>query len=51
LFCVKEKTKGRLVAEVNEEAMADFRIAVLRGIMLIGGVRRKADLARLIHEV
>jgi hypothetical protein len=37
LFCVKENTKGRLVAEVNEETMADFRIAVLRGIMLMAG--------------
>jgi AcrR family transcriptional regulator len=39
-FFIKEKAKGRLVEEANEDSMADFCLAVIQGVMLMGKVRR-----------
>jgi TetR/AcrR family transcriptional regulator, transcriptional repressor for nem operon len=39
LFFYKEKAKGRLVREANEESMADFCLAVIQGAMLMGKVK------------
>jgi AcrR family transcriptional regulator len=41
-FC-KEKAKGRLVQEANEDAMADFCLAVIQGAMLMGKVKRNSQ--------
>jgi TetR/AcrR family transcriptional regulator, transcriptional repressor for nem operon len=39
-FFAKEKSKGRLTENVNEELLADFCIATVQGAMLLGKVRR-----------
>jgi AcrR family transcriptional regulator len=41
-FFGKEKAKGLLVPEANEDAMADFCIAVIQGAMLLGKVKRNS---------
>jgi TetR/AcrR family transcriptional regulator, transcriptional repressor for nem operon len=42
-FFIKEKAKGRLVEEANEDSMADFCIALIQGVMLMGRVRRNSQ--------
>jgi AcrR family transcriptional regulator len=42
-FFIKEKAKGRLLEEANEESLADFCIAVIQGAMLMGRVRRNSQ--------
>jgi TetR/AcrR family transcriptional repressor of nem operon len=39
-FFIKEKAKGRLVEEANEERMADFCVATIQGAMLMGKIQR-----------
>lgn len=39
-FFVKERAKGRLSSDANEERLADFCISVIQGAMLIGKVKR-----------
>jgi hypothetical protein len=41
-FFVKERAKGRLTAEADEDRMADFCIATLQGAMLLGKIKRDA---------
>jgi AcrR family transcriptional regulator len=41
-FFGKEKARGLLVPEANEDAMADFCIAVIQGAMLLGKVKRNS---------
>src|SRR6516225_1129024 len=43
-FFRKEKAKGRLVETADEEAMADFCIAMIQGAMLLGKVKRHSRL-------
>ena len=42
-FFVKEKAKGRLGPEANEERMADFCIAAIQGAMLMGKINRDSQ--------
>jgi AcrR family transcriptional regulator len=42
-FFVKEKAKGRLAEDADEERMADFCIATVQGAMLMGKVRRNSQ--------
>lgn len=42
-FFVKEKAKGRLEKNVNEEQMADFCIATVQGAMLMGKIKRSSQ--------
>jgi TetR/AcrR family transcriptional repressor of nem operon len=42
-FFMKEKAKGRLVEEADEDAMADFCLAMIQGVMLMGRVRRNSQ--------
>jgi TetR/AcrR family transcriptional regulator, transcriptional repressor for nem operon len=42
-FFIREKAKGRLREEANEDSMADFCIAVVQGAMLLGRVRRNSQ--------
>src|SRR5215467_4564672 len=42
-FFIKEKAKGRLAAEANEEQMADFCIATIQGAMLMGKIKRNSQ--------
>src|SRR5262245_34225364 len=44
-FFIRERAKGRLLEEANEESMAEFCIAVIQGAMLMGRVRRSGQLA------
>jgi len=39
-FFIREKAKGRLTKDADEERMADFCIATLQGGMLVGKIRR-----------
>jgi len=39
-FFIKEKAKGRLSPEAEEDRMADFCIATLEGAMLLGKIKR-----------
>jgi AcrR family transcriptional regulator len=41
-FFRKEKAKGRLAEEADEDSMADFCIAVIQGAMLMGRVKRNS---------
>ena len=43
LFFCKEKAKGLLVQEANEDSMANFCIAVIQGAMLMGKVKRNCQ--------
>jgi AcrR family transcriptional regulator len=42
-FFIKEKARGRLAEEADEERMADFCIAAVQGAMLLGKVRRDSE--------
>jgi AcrR family transcriptional regulator len=42
-FFRKEKAKGQLVEEANEDSMAGFCIAVIQGAMLMGKVKRNSQ--------
>ena len=42
-FFIREKSKGRLVKQANEECMADFCIATIQGAMLMGKVKRDSQ--------
>jgi AcrR family transcriptional regulator len=46
-FFIKERAKGRLLEEANEDSMADFCIAVIQGAMLMGRVRRSSQPAEM----
>ena len=41
-FFVKERARGRLVKEANEDWMADFCIATIQGAMLMGKIKRNS---------
>jgi AcrR family transcriptional regulator len=41
-FFIKEKAKGRLNPDANEEQMADFCIATIQGAMLLGKIKRNS---------
>jgi AcrR family transcriptional regulator len=43
IFFVKEKAKERLVADADEDRLADFCIAAVQGAMLMGKVKRSAQ--------
>jgi AcrR family transcriptional regulator len=49
-FFIKEKAKGRLVEEANADSMADFCIAVIQGVMLMGRVRRDSQPSEAIIQ-
>jgi AcrR family transcriptional regulator len=49
-FFIKEKAKGRLVTEANEDSLADFCIAVIQGVMLMGRVRRNSQPSETIIQ-
>lgn len=42
-FFVKEKAKGRLSRDADEERMADFCIATIQGAMLMGKIKRNSQ--------
>src|SRR5258708_4781719 len=42
-FFIKEKAKGRLAKQANEERMADFCIATIQGAMLMGKIERNSQ--------
>lgn len=42
-FFIKEKAKGRLSRDANEEQMADFCIATIQGAMLLGKIKRNSQ--------
>jgi AcrR family transcriptional regulator len=42
-FFIREKANRRLVEEANEDAMADFCIAVIQGALLLGRVHRNSQ--------
>jgi len=42
-FFIKEKAKGRLAKQANEEGMADFCIAAIQGAMLMGKIKRNGE--------
>jgi AcrR family transcriptional regulator len=42
-FFIKEKAKGQLAPEVNEDQLADFCIATIQGAMLLGKVKRNSE--------
>lgn len=42
-FFVKEKAKGGLSRDANEERMADFCIATIQGAMLLGKIKRNSQ--------
>jgi AcrR family transcriptional regulator len=42
-FFYKEKARGRLTVEADEDSMADFCIAVIQGAMLMGKVKRNSQ--------
>jgi len=44
-FFIKEKAKGQLSPEANEEQMADFCIATIQGAMLLGKIKRNSQTA------
>src|SRR5260370_26050330 len=41
-FFIKEKAKGRLTQDANEEQIADFCIATVQGAMLLGKIKRNS---------
>ncbi len=43
VFFLKEKAKGRLSQDANEERMADFCIATIQGAMLLGKIKRNSQ--------
>jgi TetR/AcrR family transcriptional repressor of nem operon len=42
-FFLREKAKGRLARQANEESMADFCIAAIQGAMLMGKIKRSSQ--------
>ena len=42
-FFIKEKAKGRLSKDANEDQMADFCIATIQGAMLMGKIKRNSQ--------
>jgi AcrR family transcriptional regulator len=42
-FLIREKARGRLVADADEDRLADFCIATIQGGMLMGKVKRSAE--------
>jgi TetR/AcrR family transcriptional regulator, transcriptional repressor for nem operon len=42
-FFVKERARGRLVKDANEDWMADFCIATIQGAMLMGKIKRNSQ--------
>jgi AcrR family transcriptional regulator len=42
-FFIKEKAKGRLAEEADEERLADFCIATIQGAMLMGRIKRTSQ--------
>ncbi|HET6267265.1 MAG TPA: TetR/AcrR family transcriptional regulator [Acidobacteriota bacterium] len=42
-FFIKEKAKGRLVKNADEDQMADFCIATIQGAMLMGKIKRSGQ--------
>ena|SRR6266851_4934584 len=42
-FFIKEKAQGRLIADTDEDRLADFCIAAMQGAMLMGKVKRNAQ--------
>jgi len=42
-FFIKEKAKGRLSQDVNEEQLADFCISTIQGAMLLGKIKRNSQ--------
>ena len=50
-FFTKEKAKGRLCQDANEERLADFCIATIQGAMLLGKIKRNSQLVeRTVRE-
>lgn len=50
-FFLKEKAKGRLSQDANEERMADFCIATIQGAMLLGKIKRNSQTVETtVHE-
>jgi TetR/AcrR family transcriptional regulator, transcriptional repressor for nem operon len=47
-FFIKEKAKGQLSPEANEEQMADFCIATIQGAMLLGKIKRNSQTVETI---
>ena len=47
-FFIREKAQGRLVADADEERLADFCIATVQGAMLLGKLKRDGDCAEAI---
>src|SRR6516162_212514 len=47
-FFIKEKAKGRLCQDANEERLADFCIATIQGAMLLGKIKRNSQPAEAI---
>ena len=43
-FFIKEKAKGQLSPEANEEQMADFCMATIQGAMLLGKIKRNSHI-------
>src|SRR5262245_625185 len=42
-FFIREKAKGRLVAQAQEQELADFCLATVQGAMLMGKIRHSAE--------
>ncbi len=49
-FFIKEKAKGRLAKQANEERMADFCIATIQGAMLMGKIKRNSQTVETVVE-
>ncbi|HKA37589.1 MAG TPA: TetR/AcrR family transcriptional regulator [Thermoanaerobaculia bacterium] len=47
-FFVQEKAAGRLEPRVDEEALADYCLAMIQGAMLLGKVKRSGDLVESV---
>jgi hypothetical protein len=42
-FFIKEKARGRLSQDANEEQLANFCIATIQGAMLLGKIKRNSQ--------
>jgi len=42
-FFIKEKARGQLSQDANEEQLADFCIATIQGAMLLGKIKRNSQ--------
>jgi len=47
-FFTKEKAKGRLSQDANEEHLANFCIATIQGAMLLGKIKRNSQAAEAV---